>query len=301
MMLKSLARSVVVVVVFVIGLFACDGGGHSSENTAEITESLPLASRRGLNDTGITQCSDNLTAGISCPVTGYPNQDGQVGRDFIDNDDSDGYSGFSFTKLDTDGNVLLPNAADWSCVKDNVTNLIWEVKQSGNGIVGEGLHDADDGYNWYSTDTSNNGGFAGYQDQNSSADGNSCSTWDDGVICCYGYDVANASSLCNTRAFTSRVNSQSLCGASDWRLPTREELHSILNYGQRSSSSTLKIDTDYFPQRPQTQGRWAWTWTSTPFAYEEPTSAWAISFAASELSGSHKSAYNHIRLVRVGE
>lgn len=63
------------------------------------------------------------------------------------NDDSDGHAGFSFTKLDANGNELLANATDWSCVKDNVTGLIWEVKQGGNGTVGdEGLHDADDTY-----------------------------------------------------------------------------------------------------------------------------------------------------------
>ena len=69
---------------------------------------------------------DGSTNGLSCPVTDYPDQDAQYGRDFNNKDDSDGHAGFSFTKLDANGN--------------------------------EGLHDADDRYNWYTTDTSNDGG-----------------------------------------------------------------------------------------------------------------------------------------------
>ncbi len=80
----------------------------------------------------------------TCPKAGYPGQDAQVGRDADQststNNDADGRRGFNFTKIGADGKALvIQNQAwsntdletagsKWSCVKDNVTGLIWEVK-----------------------------------------------------------------------------------------------------------------------------------------------------------------------------
>jgi len=124
---------------YYFGVVAQDADGNTSEMSAAASvlyqvAATPVATGK-LNDTGITQCADVSTNGLSCPVTNYPNQDAQHGRDVTANDDSDGHAGFSFTKLDTNGNELLANATDWSCVKDNVTGLIWEVKQGGNGTT----------------------------------------------------------------------------------------------------------------------------------------------------------------------
>lgn len=235
-----------------------------------------------LNDTGITQCSDDTTNGLSCPVTDYPNQDAQYGRDFNNNDDSDGHAGFSFTKLDANGNELLANAAEWSCVKDNVTGLIWEVKQGGNGTVGdEGLHDADDRYNWYTTDTSNDGGLAGYEDN-------------DGAIgaICHGYNVGDAASYCNTQAFVERVNQAGLCGANDWRLPTRDSLRSIVNH---ASVTPAVVDTEYFPQTQNSS-----YWSSSPFAVSA-TDAWSVYFGYGNDKAGYKHHSAHVRLVRGGQ
>lgn len=129
----------------VIGNLALDSTRYLASYWAGSSVRGGLTGR--LNDTGITQCADGATNGLTCPVTDYPDQDAQYGRDFEVNDDSDGHAGFSFTKLDEKGNELLANATNWSCVKDNVTGLIWEVKQGGNGMIGdEGLHDGDDRY-----------------------------------------------------------------------------------------------------------------------------------------------------------
>ena len=47
---------------------------------------------------------------LTCPVDGYPWQDAQDGRDKTHDDDSDGHAGFSFTKLDANGNALAASA-----------------------------------------------------------------------------------------------------------------------------------------------------------------------------------------------
>ncbi|SYZ81279.1 putative lipoprotein [Vibrio paracholerae] len=102
-------------------------------------------------------------------------------------------------------------------MRDNVTGLIWEVKQPvGSG----GLRDASHTYTWYNPDNSSNGGDAGTQN------GGTCQ-----------------GSACDTQAFVNAVNSQGLCGASDWRLPSVNELFSIVHNGRIEPA----IDQAYFP------------------------------------------------------
>lgn len=232
-----------------------------------------------LNDTGITQCSDASTSGLSCPVTDYPDQDAQYGRDVNNNDDSDGHAGFSFTKLDANGNELLANATSWSCVKDNITGLVWEVKHGSNGTFGdEGLHDADDLYSWYTTDTSKDGGFEGSQKSSYSET-------------CYGYSEGSVASYCNTQAYVDRVNLEVLCGASDWRLPELQELSSIVSYDRINPT----IDVAYFPNT-----RFHRHWSSSPSASDSEY-AWHQAFDIGVRRLTLKGSFASVRLVRGGQ
>ena len=222
-----------------------------------ISATLPTGA---LNDTGIDwggnyesgNNTDCTSSNISAP------QDCHQGRDADSstNDDSDGHAGFSFTRLNADGSEYAGTGvyADepWHCVQDNVTGLIWEVKTDDDD-----LHDKDDKYNWYNTDPATNGGEDGYAD-------------DDGNIC-YGYDSSDASTYCNTQAFTARVNEAGLCGAHDWRLPSKEELRSIVDYSRYNPS----IDTDYFPN-----ARSSGFWSSSPYAGASTTLGTSISTSA---------------------
>jgi hypothetical protein len=213
-----------------------------------------------LNDTGITTCSDDAGIGLSCPLADYPGQDGDDGRDVTHNDDSDGHAGFSFSKLDANGNPLAASATAWSCVQDNVTGLIWEVKTDDGG-----LRDQDHRYTWYNPDDNANGGGAG------TPDGGSC-----------------VGSACDTQGYAQAVNAQGLCGASDWRLPSREELRSIVNYNRYAPA----IDVSYFPNTKSAD-----YWSSSPNA-DFSLGAWDVNF-----SGGHDGSYNKnaglaVRLVR---
>ncbi|MEI5640594.1 MULTISPECIES: Lcl domain-containing protein [unclassified Pseudoalteromonas] len=249
----------------------------SNELKVNVRKPEPSSATGKLNDTGITWCADGSTNNLDCPISGYEGQDAEHGRDALAAKGQlqkvgGGKGGFDFTKLDANGNPLPESASQWSCVKDNHTGLIWEVKTDDGG-----LHDKDDRYNWYNPDSNTNGGHPGYQD-------------DDGDIC-YGYDTNNEASYCNTHAYVERVNTQSLCGASDWRLPKKEELRSIVDY----STTNPAIDTDFFPQT-----RSSWYWSSSPYAYYDHY-AWGVYFDDGSDYDSYKLNDGRVRLVRAGQ
>jgi pimeloyl-ACP methyl ester carboxylesterase len=239
---------------------------NSLNNTTQPPVTPPTTSK--LNDTGITWGGGYSSGNNStCIGETISQQDCSHGRDVTHNDDSDGHAGFSFTKIDG-GN----------CVQDNVTGLMWEVKQGGNGTRGdEGLHDADDAYNWYDTNSATNGGADGYAD-------------DDGNIC-YGYQSGNPSTYCNTQAYVARVNAAGWCGYNDWRMPNREELRSIVDY----STTNPAIDTTYFPN---TQS--SWYWSGSPHA-SYSNGAWVVGFNYGSDDYNHRNSYRHVRLVRGGQ
>ncbi|QQZ28865.1 DUF1566 domain-containing protein [Thiothrix subterranea] len=123
----------------------------------------------------------------------------------------------------------------WSCVKDNVTGLIWEVKTDDGK-----LHDKDDGYTWHSTDNSTNGGFPGYKRPTLAIPGGL-----DNV--CYDATITDEKKFCNTEAYVARVNTEGWCGSKNWRMPTRSELLSIAIYTDAQPS----IDGSFFPNISQ--------------------------------------------------
>lgn len=232
-----------------------------------------------LNDTGITWAGEYSSGNnIDCTSsTISSSQDCHQGRDATHNDDSDGNAGFSFTKLDVNGTPLADQSVDyaatpWACVQDNVTGLVWEVKTTDGG-----LHDKNDRYNWYNTNSATNGGADGDVD-------------DDGAICS-GYNSSNSSSFCNTQAFTARVNTQSLCGQTDWRVPDINELHSIAHHGKVN----LSIDENYFPNTASSI-----FWASSPYA-SDSRFVWIFGFSSGVASFSNHRAEFHVRLVRGGQ
>lgn len=253
-----------------ITLFVFASGFQPYEETGSSIKVYPL------NDTGIVDCSDDYTNNLICPVATHPGQDAEYGRDVTHNDDSDGHAGFSFTKLDASGEPLLAGATSWSCVRDNVTGLIWEVKTDDGG-----LHDKDDRYNWYNTNPATNGGHTGYAD-------------DDGNIC-YGYYSGDTATFCNTQAYVARVNQAGWCGHKNWRMPAREELRSLLDYSIPYPGTT--IDTRYFPD----DSGWDWTpWSSSPDAYDS-SCAWVLDFHHGYDATSSKGLRRYVRLVNCGQ
>lgn len=263
--------------------YVCNG-------TSETGSSVTPTGR--LNDTGITLCGDYASGGsgthqntLDCSITGSTasssgvdgngdpvpaGQDAHFGRDARALDGSltkigAGSAGFDFTKIDATGNEMPDEASFWSCVRDNVTGLTWEVKTT-NG----GLQDTGNTYSWYSQDSSNNGeGPTGFYA--GTEDGGTCS----------------GGTGCDTEKYVAAINEMGLCGWSDWRLPTQSELVSIAHYG----STNLGIDTDYFPN--SSSGAY---WSSSVAGLG---SAFEVYFNyGSRLASNGKGNANKVRLVR---
>lgn len=223
-----------------------------------------------LNDTGITTYGDATSNTLPTEPTDYPGQDANYGRDAAEQAGTltkigGGRAGFDFTKLDANGNDLPASATSWNCVRDNVTGLIWEIKTDDGG-----LRDQDNTYTWYNPDDTSNGGSAGTQN---------------GGVCTGGIS-------CDTDDYTQAVNSQGLCGHTDWRLPWLEELRSIVDNGIRSG---LAIDTNYFPETVRVS-----YWSATPYA-NISSYALLMAFRGGDDGGNSKGTPRHVRLVRGGQ
>ncbi|WP_319380288.1 DUF1566 domain-containing protein [Thiomicrorhabdus sp.] len=223
-----------------------DAAGNAATQVSRTVNVLPFVAVNSLpmNDTGITW-GGNYPEGNNSDCTGetIDEQDCSFGRDVKAASGSlakagGGMVGFDFTKLGSDGTALLiqDQAYDangdealgtkWSCVRDNHTGLIWEMKT--DMARGTDLHSNDDVFNWYNSDPASNGGAVGYADNVGDV--------------CTGYDANDSATFCNTEAFVARVNAAGFCGATDWRLPSLIELQSIVHYGRTSPT----IDQNYF-------------------------------------------------------
>lgn len=267
-------------------LFGCNGPANSPHNNSSGSSSSSSSSnsssssgtvqpaRAPLNDTGITLCKTTEEF-VACAKT--PGQDAALGRDAIAAvgllaKTGGGVAGFDFTKLDITGRPLAvqtknwnnsgsENSADqWSCLRDNHTGLIWEMKHHDPGKINYAQHR----YTWRNTNSAENGGTAGELGEQG------CGP-----------------SRCDSESYINALNQAGLCGINHWRMPTILELMSIVN-GARTK---LAFDVDYFPN-----GISAEYWTANSFAPDQEF-AWYIYMSDGSLSSEHKYSKFLLRLV----
>ena len=224
-----------------------------------------------INDTGMTasQCyqagSDTLVACNSAGAIALNvAQDGMAGRDAnsTTNSNADGKLGYSFT------------AVTGGCVLDNITGLMWEVKTTDGG-----LRDWNKTYTNFDSTTNAQIGFGSNPTIPTQSD----------------IDAAT-----NSVGFMNAVNAQNLCGYNDWRIPTADELQSIVDYSVSTYPiSHPTIDETWFPNTHSWVSPGIVFWTSTPeFSYL--TGAYSISFNYGNVGGGNRSNPAFVRLVRAG-
>ena len=250
-----------------------------------------------LNDTGVRLCADyafsadnsGSHSSVSCEdyfvSQGSPGLDAEndlipAGQDAVYGRDSEGYSsldgdlGFSFIKIDHAGQVLDANAEEWQCVADNTTGLMWEIKTNDGG-----LQDKNHVYTWYNDISINNNRNAGVEDTGP------------GV----GSDACFDESECDTKQFINSINtmnsSQGLCSHSDWRLPSRSELLSIVHFGEQNPA----IDSSFFPHTSDAAPNFYWTSSQSHYNIGV---VFSILFSSGQVNITYKNNSNHIRLVR---
>lgn len=230
----------------------------------------------GLNDTATIYCLSTQLSIADCQSDFSQKQDGGTGRDAQAAAGNltklgVGSAGFDFSKIDRNGEPLLiqdKNWSDsgneldgskWSCARDNVTGLVWEIKQP-DGINGKG-----NVFSWLNNSSLINNGVPG----------------DPGNNLC-------GLSQCNTASYIEYLNGIRLCGSTNWRLPTRAELVNII----MNTGTAPRLDPLVFPD---VQGGTSY-WTSSTY-FPTPHYAWAVSMNTGIVYWQQKQSLLSIRLV----
>ena len=164
-----------------------------------------------------------------------------------------------YVKKSNSGDILPDSATEWACVEDVENGLIWEVKSD------TGVQDTNNSYSWFEPNMT--------EAPQGIADGGRCSGEAD----------------CDTHAYVALLNERNYCGYSNWRLPTRDEMLSIVSY---DSNAPVKINTEYFPDALPS---WYWTASSNE---NHPDHAWYVLFRNGIALNDLKERPKHIRLVR---
>lgn len=167
----------------------------------------------------------------------------------------------ALSRVAANGSTLPDSATEWDCVEDSETGLIWEVKTADGG-----LRDRNWTYTYYDSSAKEEAGRPA-----GTANGGMCA----------------AGQSCDTEHYIATLNTLSLCGSSQWRLPTKLELRTI---GQDGADNRA-ISTDWFPNaRPLRY------WVSAPHT-NYSNRAWQLYFSYSHDSYYGK-GYNYgVRLV----
>ena len=161
------------------------------------------------------------------------------------------------------GEVLDASVAPGACVLDQYTGLVWEVKSDLPG-----LHHRGNTYTWYNPAEAHR-----ELDYRGTPNGGTCS-----------------GSACDTSAFVEAVNRTGMCGYSDWRMPTRDELGSISD--PRKTGAPPTINTRFFPQTEPGE-----YWSANDYQFQW-NAAWLWNFNTGLDRVEWKQSPRYARLVR---
>jgi hypothetical protein len=214
-----------------------------------------------LNDTGVTQCVVNAQLSKACSGTG---QDGEFGRDVTKKNNGDGKAGFAYAQICNSGEL----AGTGTCPVDPPlgagVNKWGCTLDKVTGLIWE-IKTADGGlHDWKKV----------------------YSNWGDGRAGDVGEWIA-------------QVNAQGLCGASDWKQPTVQQLQGLLNLAVPFPGPA--IDKNWFPHTAggNNEASYGMYWAADGYA-TDASSAWYVSFVAGYVGAYLRGQPGGVRLVRVG-
>ncbi|WP_273046705.1 DUF1566 domain-containing protein [Pseudoalteromonas sp.] len=181
-----------------------------------------------INDSGVGECYNN-TLRINCDNDDFPGQDAELGRDSFANrldKVGQGNLAFDYTKLNEFADEVANDSTNFSCIRDNVTGLVWEVKSGISGsLPNTPLRDGQNHYTWNLSD----------------ADSGAATTGGANTTCPSDTD-------CGLQTYINEVNAVDFCGGTNWRVPTYTELLGLIDYGKQGQR--VLIDTSIFPHIP---------------------------------------------------
>jgi len=103
-------------------------------------------------------------------------------------------------------------------------------------------------------------------------------------------DQDNTYNFDEAPTLATTVNQTGLCGATDWRVPNRQELLSLVNQARVQPA----ISVDYFPNTPGTR-----FWSSSPYVGSS-YGAWVVNFNVGSVGYNGRDYTSAVRLVRGG-
>lgn len=208
-------------------------------------------------------CGDGLVAGDEDCDVGNLNGETCVTQGF-----AGGTLACSFCAFDTSDCYATRFDASGDTVIDHETGLEWEKKNAAGGEFSvcpggstcANPHDVDKFYQWSSTETAPDGGaFTDFLDKLNGGEYNGC-----------------------------------YAGHCDWRLPTIEELQSIVDLSASDcGSGGTCIDPAFGPTQSSTY------WSSTTYQ-DTPSGAWLVYFSYGSTDTNDKTDGHYVRAVRAG-
>lgn len=136
----------------------------------------------------------------------------------------------SYQKVNQYGRAMDAKTGPWACILDTKTGLLWENKTDDSG-----MHHSGWTYTFYENDQSRDERESLFRD---------------------GSCESSGKGSCTTQALIDKSNQQKLCGQSDWRLPTKQELESLIDSSKPEQLPL--IATAMFPHTKTSS-----YWTST--------------------------------------
>ncbi|KHA62642.1 hypothetical protein NL53_00815 [Vibrio variabilis] len=286
------------------------------ENTLDIY----IPGDKRFNDTGFVTRYNGTEFGESNTQPEYPNQDADFGLDISpDMTHDDGRYGFSYSKFDIHGNLVPLTESKYHCVRDNTTGLYIENKPSDpvdlpltrKAVEDEQKVQRDDPdnyvypnepdrnyvissenwqhstylYTWYEKDSALNGGSEGAKNM----------TMPEEVPIDYTCAISQDSSgdrRCDTAAYLSQMNRFSICGFTDWRLPTPTEMKSLVSFNVDNNDNNNRAFLKFIHGK---------TYFTSATNAERNGSAWCVNTVSGQTKLCNKGSYNSVIAVSGGK